>query len=366
MELSGKIGYYYYATTPKTHQNHPKYTIMATFLKRGKTWRAQITKKVGEAIIRRSGTFPTKSQSVAWALETESALVGLKRVGVTGVTVARNQGMTVQEVIERYMEEVAPLHKGSAREITALQKILREQTWLTVMPLSEVTHGDVARFRDLRLRYVSGATVAREMVLLGSAFQTAVREWGAAKENPAKGVRKPPQPQGREVRIPPDVADRIADALGMFPAIRPTLRKHQVGLAFLLAIETAMRRGEILGLTWDRVRLVDRYVILDVTKNGRSRHVPLSAEAIGLLRLAEGVDPVRVFTVSNGTADAIFRKYRPAEFDHIHFHDARHEAVFRLSKKLPVMDLARMTGHQDTKMLLRYYNPTPSEIADLL
>ena len=158
MELSGKIGYYYYATTPKTHQNHPKYTIMATFLKRGKTWRAQITKKVGEAIIRRSGTFPTKSQSVAWALETESALVGLKRVGVTGVTVARNQGMTVQEVIERYMEEVAPLHKGSAREITALQKILREQTWLTVMPLSEVTHGDVARFRDLRLRYgVNGA-----------------------------------------------------------------------------------------------------------------------------------------------------------------------------------------------------------------
>jgi integrase len=339
---------------------------MATFIKRGKTWRAQITKKVGEEIIRRSGTFPSKAQASAWALETESALVGLKRVGVTGVTVARNQGMTVQEVIERYMKEVATLHKGSAREITALRKIVREQAWLTDMPLNEVTHGDVARFRDLRLKYVSGATVAREMVLLGSMFQTACGEWGASESNPSRGVKKPASPQGREVRIPPEIADKIADALGMFPAVRPALKKHQVGLAFLIAIETGMRKGEILGLTWDRVHLADRYVILDVTKNGRSRHVPLSAEAIRLLRLADGIDPARVFTVSSGVADTIFRKYRPPEFSHIHFHDTRHEAVFRLSKKLPVLDLARMIGHQDMKMLLRYYNPSAAEIADLL
>ncbi len=342
---------------------------MATFIRRGKTWRAQITKKVGSEIIRRSATFPTKAQATAWALETESALVGLKRVGATGVTVAKNQGMTVAEVIERYISEVAPRHKGGARETKALRKIVREQTWLTDMPLNEVTHGDVARFRDLRLKHVSGATVAREMVMLGSMFQTACREWGAAENNPARGVRKPQQPQGREVRIPPEVADKIADSLGMFPAIRPTLKKHQVGLAFLIALETGMRKGEILGLTWDRVRLADRYVILDQTKNGRSRHVPLSPEAVRLLRLAEGaegVDPVRVFTVSSGVADTIFRKYRPSELGYIHFHDSRHEAVFRLSRKLPVLDLARMIGHQDMKMLLRYYNPSTAEIADLL
>jgi integrase len=339
---------------------------MATFLKRGKTWRAQITKKVGDEVIRRSGTFPTKAQAVAWALEVESGLAGVKRSGVTGVTVAKNQGMTVAEVIGRYMEEVAPKHKGSIREIKSLQKILREQTWLTLKPMSEVVRGDIARFRDLRLKYVSGATVAREMVMLGSMFQTACGEWGASESNPSRGVKKPASPQGREVRIPPEIADKIADALGMFPAVRPALKKHQVGLAFLIAIETAMRRGEILGLTWDRVYLDKRYVLLTETKNGRSRHVPLSAEAVRLIKLAEGIDPVKVFTVGITSADAIFRKYRPAEFDHIHFHDARHEAVFRLSKKLPVMDLARMTGHQDMKMLLRYYNPTPSEIADLL
>jgi integrase len=280
--------------------------------------------------------------------------------------IARNQGMTVAEVIERYIREVAPRHKGAARETKALRKIMREQTWLTVMPLNEVTHGDVARFRDIRLKIVSGSTVAREMVMLGSMFQTACREWGAAENNPARGVRKPQQPQGREIRIPPEVADRIAESLGMLPAITPNLKKHQVGLAFLIALETGMRKGEILGLTWDRVRLSERYVVLDRTKNGRSRHVPLSAEAIRLLRLAEGIDPVRVFAVSDGVADTIFRKYRPTEFGYIHFHDTRHEAVFRLSKKLPVLDLARMIGHQDMKMLLRYYNPSTAEIADLL
>jgi integrase len=354
--------HHYTKSTPNT----PTPYTMATFLKRGKTWRCQITKKVGDEIIRRSGTFPTKAQAVAWALEVESGLVGLKRVGVTGVTVARNQGMTVQEVIDRYMREVAPLHRGAKREITTLMKISREHPWLVVKPLNEVTHGDLVRFRDLRLQHVSGATVAREMVMISSMFGTACREWGASDDNPAKGVRRPKEPGAREVRIPPEAVQALSGALGMSPPVRPDTKKRQVGLAFLVALETAMRQGEILGLTWDRVHFDKKYVLLDKTKNGQSRHVPLSPEAMRLLRLAKGVDPEKVFTVTSASADTIFRKARPVEWGHIHFHDSRHEAVFRLSKKLPVMDLARMTGHQDLKMLLRYYNPSASEIADLL
>ncbi len=80
-------------TTP-LHQNHTKYP-MATFIKRGKTWRCQVTKKVGGEIVRRSGTFPTKSQAVAWAIETESGLLGIKRTGLTGAVVARDQRVSM-------------------------------------------------------------------------------------------------------------------------------------------------------------------------------------------------------------------------------------------------------------------------------
>ncbi len=318
------------------HQNHTKYTDtvhqMATFLKRGKTWRCQITKKVGSEIIRRSATFPTKAQASAWALETESALVGLKRVGVTGSLIADNQGMTVQEVIDRYMREVAPLHRGAKREITTLMKISREHQWLVVKPLNEVTHGDLAKFRDLRLQHVSGATVAREMVMISSMFGTACREWGAADDNPAKGVRRPKEPGAREVRIPPEAVQALSGALGMSPPVHPDTKKRQVGLAFLIALETAMRQGEILGLTWDRVRFDKKYVLLDKTKNGQARHVPLSQEAMRLLKFAEGIDSVKVFTVTSASADTIFRKARPSEWGHIHFHDSRHEAVFNVKE----------------------------------
>ena len=46
------------------------------------------------------------------------------------------------------------------------------------------------------------------------------------------------------------------------------------------------------------------------------------------------------------------------------FHDSRHEATTRIAQLLPIQDLSKVTGHKDLKMLMRYYNPTVSEIAE--
>ncbi|WP_297484403.1 site-specific integrase [Ferrovum sp.] len=339
---------------------------MATYVKRGKTWRCQVTKKVGGEVVRRSGTFPTKAQAVAWGIETESEILGVKRAGLTGAVVARDQRVTVEALFRRYESEVTPSHRGAVRERTAIRKIMRDFQWMMVKAVCDVTPQDIARFREERLVQVSGGSVRREMALLGSILQTAYNEWGECPSNPARGVRRPPDRHHREVRIPPEAVAAFMDAFGMNPPVRPALKRQQVGLAFLIALETAARSGEILGLTWGRVHLDKRFVVLDQTKNGHSRHVPLSLEAVRLLKLAEGLDKDKVFTLTPSSSDAIFRRLRPLEWSHVHFHDARHEAVFRLSKKLGVMDLARVTGHQDLKMLMKYYNPTATEIADLL
>jgi integrase len=140
-----------------------------------------------------------------------------------------------------------------------------------------------------------------------------------------------------------------------------------VAVALLLAFETGMRAGELLGLTWAGVHLEERYVNLVETKNGDLREVPLSTRAVELLQLLRGVDRVRVFTVTAASRDALFRKARDAcKIEGLHFHDSRANAITDLSKKLEVLELARMIGHRDIKNLMIYYRKSSTEISNKL
>ena len=133
-----------------------------------------------------------------------------------------------------------------------------------------------------------------------------------------------------------------------------------------------MRAGEITGLTWSDVNFEGRFVTIPRSKNGDSRQVPLSGRAVELLRMLEGIDPAKCFTVTAASLDALFRKARKRaaislpEISTLHFHDTRHEAITQLSKKLTVIQLARMVGHRDLKSLMIYYNETATELAALL
>lgn len=138
-------------------------------------------------------------------------------------------------------------------------------------------------------------------------------------------------------------------------------------IAFLFAIETAMRAGEIKALTWDRVFIDQKYLSLLETKNGTKRNVPLSKRAVELLGYMSGLDERHVFTVNGASFDTLWRKLRDrCEIENLHFHDSRHEACTRLARKLDVLDLTRMIGHKDLKSLMIYYNATATEIADRL
>jgi integrase len=121
--------------------------------------------------------------------------------------------------------------------------------------------------------------------------------------------------------------------------------------AFLFACETAMRAGEITGLTWARVDIARSTAKLDMTKNGTARDVPLSNEAKRLLLALPKSDPV--FNLSARQLDALWRKLRDrAAVEGLTFHDSRHTAITQLAGRLQVLELARMVGHRDLKMLL--------------
>lgn len=153
------------------------------------------------------------------------------------------------------------------------------------------------------------------------------------------------------------------DALG-FDGQTVTTTRDIIAVAFLFALETAMRQGEIWGLTWDDVFLDKKFVRLHETKNGTKRDVPLSNEAVRLLELLATNHSSKVFNSNQASSGTIFRRCLAiAGIKGLTFHDTRHEALTRLARKIDVLDLARMVGHRDPRSLMIYYNATAEEIA---
>jgi len=302
-----------------------------------------------------SQVFDTKARALAWGHALEAKLRDQKR----GIVKA-----TLQDAIDKYCTDVAPSHKSGANEIKRLKALAKEPELLPVLrSLPDVTAQDLSKFRDKRLAQVSPASVRKEMTIIRSVLESARRDWGMITVNPISDVKKPPAPPNRNRLFVGDELERILAALDYKGEV--TTLQHQVAVALLLAFETGMRAGEILGLEWARV--FDLYITLPETKNGDQRDVPLSTKAVELVKLMRGKDKQFVFTVTSATMDALFRRARDkCKIDNLHFHDSRANAITALSKKLDVLDLARMIGHRDIKNLMIYYRKTAADIASKL
>lgn len=150
-------------------------------------------------------------------------------------------------------------------------------------------------------------------------------------------------------------------------------------LLFELALESAMRLREMYTLSVDQVNVSKKTVFLDKTKNGDKRQVPLTSIAINAL-LNYGIDDGRtwIFPFWDGkeplakTTSRLSRKFgniaNLAQCPDFRFHDLRHEATSRLYEKTTLSDLqiAKITGHKDLKMLRRYANLRGSDLAESL
>lgn len=134
-----------------------------------------------------------------------------------------------------------------------------------------------------------------------------------------------------------------------------------VAHAFLLALQTGARAGEICGLRWEDVR-ADHFVVVD-GKTGR-RNVPAVPTTLRVIEAMRGYDDSLVFGLEARSLDAMFRKYRTrAGLSGFTFHDTRHTAATRLAQHLHILDLCKMFGWRNPKRAMVYYNPTAGEIA---
>lgn len=326
---------------------------MASFRKRGDKWEAFVAKNG----IRQSKTFPTKTAAQAWAAQTETDIATGKAGGIPNKTFA--------DLLTKYAEEVSPTKRGERWERLRIGVTLRDD--IAKVHLRDFDSRAVAGWRDRRLAQVSAASVHREWNLLSNACTIAVREWKWLKENPMREVKRPAEPEARDRLATDDEIERLLFALGYDHDATPETVTARVGAVMLFAIETAMRAGEIAGLTWANVKLDKRYCKVEGGKTSAAkRDVPLSAEAIRIIgQMPKG--HAAVFNVSTAQIDALFRKAKgKALIEDLHFHDTRHLAITRLSRKLDVLALARMVGHRDLRQLQLYYNPSAEDLAGRL
>lgn len=217
-----------------------------------------------------------------------------------------------------------------------------------------------------RLKTVKPSSVNRELNLLSHCL-TQARRWRLMDHKPMDDLKRPKNPAHRDRRIYQPEIDALLVALFYCESKPVTQQQQRVAVAFLFAIETAMRAGEICSLTPGNIDLAARTAFLPDTKNGTSRLVPLSSDAVRLLSRLQPWPDDSVFNTSSGTISTFFRRaVELAGLKNLTFHDSRHEGATRLASKLDVLDLARTTGHKDIKQLMTYYNKTAAELASQL
>ena len=192
-------------------------------------------------------SFVSKVEAVKWATEAELEILGGRSLFTD---------KTFGDLMRKYRDEISP--NKSPREVSRIDHMI--QGWIADVKLQELTPQHFAKWRDERIKVVSGSTVDRDMATMSAAIKVGMTEWGWLNDSPIKGVARPQVNPARDRLISDEEIEMIVAASGYRRDRQPVTVSQRAGAAFLFAIETGMRNQEIATLTMDRVFLDKRFV----------------------------------------------------------------------------------------------------------
>ncbi|SFM53965.1 site-specific integrase [Methylobacterium pseudosasicola] len=324
---------------------------MATIRKRNGKFQVQIRIKGSQSVTR---TFKTKTEATIWSKTTE--------VEKYNNPVSHNKDCTNQETVgsllERYYIEVLSKRPWYSRECSILRRFQRSDIYN--IRIEDLCEGDIARYRDQRLKSVKPATVVRELSIGSHCMTTAQGEWGIRlPTNAFKSARKPKVRNSRERRISQEEWNRIVES------DRQRGRRSMLHI-IELAIETAMRKGELLNAKWTDVDFSQSTLHIPKTKNEYPRTIPLTPKAINIIKSIVRTDnnnniiTVNYFTLNSWWVELL----KAAGIRNLRWHDLRHEGISRhFEYGLSVPEVAMISGHRDYQMLRRYTHIKPANVA---
>jgi len=327
---------------------------MANIRRRQGRWQAQVRRKGYSQVTK---TFTSKEAAKRWikAVETDMERGEFKP----------RLDMTVGQLIKRYQTDIIPKQKAHQ---SALVRCRRLSRMLGKINLSDLSPAHLASYRDERLKSIKPNTLKRELSILSSAINTAIIDWGIPiPSNPVAMTRIPKYDDSRDRRLKDGEEEKL------LAIAKPVYRR-----AIIIAVETAIRRGELLNIRKSHINFDKQTLHIPETKTDTPRTIPLSTRAIKALRdqiksisdanvVQMERDP-KLFSMSAPMFRHEIHKYRvKLDMEDWRFHDLRHEATSRLFERgLNVMEVALVSGHQDLRMLKRYTHLRAEDLVERL
>ena len=321
---------------------------MASITKRQNKWRAQVRKQGYRYF---SKTFFSKDNAIRWARGIEYEMDAGRHKLHNG------EDFTLVELLTKYMNEITILKKSRIQEAYCIQKLLREN--FCSNPMYKLTMSQIQSFKHRRAN--SPVALRHELIVIRHCLKIARSEWGLhLKETPFEQISLPKPPKLRKRRLSNDEYQKLYKA-------SKTMKINYIWPIVLLAIETGMRRGEILKLKWSNINFDDRVAYLEDTKNGEDRYVPLSIKVIKLLSSIKQSNNL-VFPVSSNAVRLSWERLkRKANVNNLRFHDLRHEALSRFTEKgLNPIEVAQISGHKQLFQLNAYVHLNVKKISSRL
>lgn len=307
-------------------------------------------------------TFRTRAKALEWWHRTNAEV----RDG-NYFKVVEAKKHTVGDMIDRYVRDVLPQKPRSLRKQTAQLQWWKKQ--IGCYSLADITPALIAEARDrlgrdptLRGKQRSSATLVRYLAALSHAFSMAVKEWAWLEDSPMRRVTKPKETRGRARFLTDEERMRLLTAC-------QNSKSRLLYTIVVVALSTGMRYSEIINLQWRDVDLDKGRIVLEYTKNGERRSIPLVGHALDLLKdlsKQRRLDTFYLFPGKNVHKPMEIRYHwekalKEAQIPDFRFHDLRHTfASYLAMNKATLTELRILLGHKSSSMTARYSHLTES------
>jgi len=304
---------------------------MATIRKKRDKWAVSIRRSFHKPLFK---SFASKQDAERWAVKTERLI----EIGQYQDMSEANK-TTLQMLLERYEREVSS-KKRTKTDKQYIKNILKHEFVTKV--LTHINSSDIAAFRDERLKTITGSSVNRELSIISDCIKKAMTEWQCyIAENPVKPRLRCEKNPRRVRRLEPGEYEKLMSSCKMNRAFWCPIIDF--------AIHTAMRRGELLEITWDMIHMDLKYITLpeQITKTKRVRNVPLQPNALEVLRKLPRSLNGRVFPIGIKNFERSWTTIcKRSGVKGLRFHDLKREAISRLFEKgLSVSEVQLFCGN---------------------
>ena len=319
---------------------------MGCVRKRGNSWNAQVRISGWRSFTK---TFQTKLDAKQWIVTLEKELKS-KPLPEKNI-----KNLKLKDLFNKYKFEILP--KLKSHKIVTYKLNFLSRLWLGEIIVVNLTKGHLEQFCKDRKLVVKDGTIKSELMLIKRIVKIATDKWNyGIPFNAFYGIELPSPHKPRNRRA-------TQEELSILIAHANKQRNTYISTIIQFAVETGMRRSEILKLKWIDVNLKTRIASLYDTKNGDERHIPLTKTAVQLLsnltQLSDFVFPIS----ANCLRLAWERCRKKSNIKGLRFHDLRHEAVSRYFEMgLSVPEVALISGHKDVRQLFRYTHLKPESL----